>query len=223
MGKIIMNKIVVDKELDIKDCIGNITYTLSDNIINISGNCTIYDFNNNKNVTINMLDNSNLIYYKVRNKLEDTNLIINQNNDTYLDYKEIIINEDNFKYNINTILKGNNNVSKVFLRCLNEKGKASIFANGRVEEKTVNNELLEDLRGLNVSDNDLIIKPDMQINSLEVSANHKVTISNVKDDELFYLESKGVNKTDATKLLKEGFILGILPDDMKEEVIKFLN
>ncbi len=63
----------------------------------------------------------------------------------------------------------------------------------------------------------------MQINSLDVSANHKVTISNVKDDELFYLESKGVNKEDATKLLKEGFILGILPSDMKEDIIKYLN
>ena len=63
----------------------------------------------------------------------------------------------------------------------------------------------------------------MQINSLDVSANHKVTISNVKDDELFYLESKGVNKEDATKLLKEGFVLGILPSDMKEDIIKYLN
>ena len=217
-----MNKIIVDKELDIKDSIGNITYTLSDNIINIEGKCTIYDFDNNKNITINMMDNSNLTYYKVRNKLEDTNLIITQNNDTYLDYKEIIINNDDFKYNINTILKGKNNVSKVILRCLNESGNASIFANGRVEEKTTNNELLEDLRGLNASNNELIIKPDMQINSLDVSANHKVTISNVKDDELFYLESKGVNSSDATRLLKEGFILGILPLDMKEDIIKYL-
>ena len=218
-----MNNIVVDKELDIKDSIGIISYTLSDNIINITGKCKIYDYNNNKNIIINMQDNSYLEYYKVRNKLEDTNLVINQNNDTYLDYKEIIINNDDFKYNIETILKGDNNVSKVTLRCLNESGSASIFANGKVEEKTKNNELLEDLRGLNSSNNDLIIKPDMQINSLDVSANHKVTISNVKDDELFYLESKGVNKVDATKLLKEGFILGILPSDMKEDIIKYLN
>ena len=218
-----MNKIEVDKELDINNYNGQILYTLSDNIINISGKCILYDYNNNKNITINLLDNSYLEYYKIRNKIEDTNLLIVGSNDTYLDYKEIIINNDDFNYNINTILKGNNNVSKLYLRCLNESGNANILANGRVEDKTSNNELLEDLRGLNIEDNTLIIKPDMQINSLDVVANHKVTISNVKEDELFYLESKGVNKKDAIKLLKEGFILGILPDNMKEEIKDYIN
>ena len=63
----------------------------------------------------------------------------------------------------------------------------------------------------------------MQINSLDVLANHKVTISNVKEEELFYLESKGVNKQDATKLLKEGFILGILPLEMQEKIKDYIN
>ena len=217
-----MNKIIVDKELNISDYIGNISYTLSDNIINIKGKCKIYDFDNNKNIIINLLDNSNLEYYKIRNKLSDSKTLINQNNDTYLDYKEIIINNDDFKYDINVRLQGNNNVSKVTLRCLNESGNAKVFANGIVDEKTSNNELLEDLRGLNLSNNELIIKPDMQINSLDVSANHKVTISNVKEDELFYLESKGVNSSDATKLLKEGFILGILPLEEKEIIKEYI-
>ena len=222
MGKKKMNKIVVDKELNISDYIGNISYTLSDNIISIKGKCKIYDFDNNKNIIINMLDNSNLEYYKIRNKLSDSKTLINQNNDTYLDYKEIIINNGDFKYDINVRLQGNNNVSKVTLRCLNETGNAKVFANGIVDEKTSNNELLEDLRGLNLSNNELIIKPDMQINSLDVSANHKVTISNVKEDELFYLESKGVNSKDATKLLKEGFILGILPLEEKEIIKEYI-
>ena len=218
-----MNKLIVDKELDIKDYSGEISYTLSDNIINISGKCLLYDFNNSKNITINLNDNGYLEYYKIRNHVEDSNLLINQSNNTYLDYKEIIINNDTFNYNINTILNGDNNVSKLSLRCLNEDGTANIKANGKVVDKTSNNELLEDLRGLNLNDNELIIKPDMQINSLDVVANHKVTISNVKEEELFYLESKGVSSKDAISLLKNGFILGILPDNMKEEIKEYIN
>lgn len=218
-----MNKLIVDKELDIKDYSGEISYTLSDNIINISGKCLLYDFNNSKNITINLNDNGYLEYYKIRNHVEDSNLLINQSNNTYLDYKEIIINNDTFNYNINTILNGDNNVSKLSLRCLNEDGTVNIKANGKVVDNTSNNELLEDLRGLNLNDNELIIKPDMQINSLDVIANHKVTISNVKEDELFYLESKGVSSKDAISLLKNGFILGILPDNMKEEIKEYIN
>ena len=223
MGKKIMNKLIVDKELDISDYEGNISFALSENVLNIKGKCRLYDFNNINNITINLLDNSSLEYYKIRSELSDSKLLVNQSNDTYLDYKEVIINNNDFTYEINTILNGNNNVSKVALRCLNESGSAKIFANGRVEEKTSNNELLEDLRGLNLNDNTLVIKPDMQINSLDVIANHKVTISNVKDDELFYLESKGVNKTDAIKLLKEGFILGILPLEMQEKIKEYIK
>lgn len=218
-----MNKLIVDKELDIKDYSGEISYTLSDNIINISGKCLLYDFNNSKNITINLSDDGYLEYYKIRNHVEDSNLLINQSNNTYLDYKEIIINNDTFNYNINTILNGDNNVSKLSLRCLNEDGIVNIKANGKVVDNTANNELLEDLRGLNLNDNELIIKPDMQINSLDVVANHKVTISNVKEDELFYLESKGVSSKDAISLLKNGFILGILPDNMKEEIKEYIN
>ena len=223
MGKKKMNKLVVDKELDISDYKGDISYTLSENVLNIKGKCILYDFNNNANITINLLDNSYLEYYKVRNEVNNSKMLINQSNDTYLDYKEVIINNGDFIYDIKNILKGNNNVSKVTLRCLNESGNANIFANGRVEEKTTNNELLEDLRGLNLNDNSLIIKPDMQINSLDVLANHKVTISNVKEDELFYLESKGVIKADAIRLLKEGFVLGILPLDMQEKIKDYIN
>ena len=218
-----MNKLIVDKELDIKDYSGEISYTLSDNIINISGKCLLYDFNNSKNIIINLSDDGYLEYYKIRNHVEDSNLLINQSNNTYLDYKEIIINNDTFNYNINTILNGDNNVSKLSLRCLNEDGTANIKANGKVVDNTANNELLEDLRGLNLNDNELIIKPDMQINSLDVIANHKVTISNVKEEELFYLESKGVSSKDAISLLKNGFILGILPDNMKEEIKEYIN
>ncbi len=218
-----MNNIIVDKELDIKDFKGNISYALSDNIINIQGNCTLYDFNNNENIIINMLDNSFLEYYKIRTNLEDTNLVINQTNNTNLDYREIIINSDNFNYNINTVLKGSDNISKVTLRCLNESGKANILANGKVLKNTINNELLEDLRGLNLEDNELIIKPGMQIDSLDVMANHIVTFSNVKEDALFYLESKGVNRKDAISLLKEGFIFGILPADIKEKIKDYIK
>ena len=213
-----MNKLVVDKELNISDYEGDISYALSDNIINISGRCLIYDFNNNKNVTINLMDNSYLKYYKVCTNMHNTSLIINQNNNTYLDYREVIISNIDFNYRIDTVIKGNNNVSKTNLRCLNKLGTALIHVNGKVLESTHNNELLEDIRGLNISNNDLVIKPDMQISSLDVSANHKVTISNVKDEEVFYLESKGVSNSDANRLLTEGFIFAILPDNMKEYI-----
>ena len=63
----------------------------------------------------------------------------------------------------------------------------------------------------------------MQILSNIVEANHNVTISNVNKDDLFYLNNKRISDLEATKLLKDGFILGIFPLEIKEEIQKIID
>lgn len=224
MGKIKMNKLIVDKELLIENFIGQVTYNNKESILNIKGHCILCDYNSASDLVINLEANSSLNYYRLRNNPLNTKTIINHNKNSQCIFKEAILNKDNnFNYNINVNMDADNSSNNVYLRVVNEFGYLHIIANGNVSKDTKNNILLEDLRGLNFNDNKLIIEPNMQILSNSVEANHNVTISNVNKDDLFYLNSKGISDLEAIKLLKNGFILGIFPLEIKEEIKKIIE
>ena len=44
----------------------------------------------------------------------------------------------------------------------------------------------------------------------EVIANHNTAISNIREDELFYLNSKGISLVGAIRLIEDGYLYGIL-------------
>jgi Fe-S cluster assembly protein SufD len=52
--------------------------------------------------------------------------------------------------------------------------------------------------------------PNLLVRTNSVIANHNATISMVNESYLFYLMSKGLNKTSAIRLIKNGFLKGIL-------------
>ena len=52
-----------------------------------------------------------------------------------------------------------------------------------------------------------MIKPNLFIDENDVVANHSALIGTFKDDEIFYLMSRGLDKKDAENLLTKGFLL----------------
>ena len=67
-----------------------------------------------------------------------------------------------------------------------------------------------------------VLIPNLVVNTNEVEANHGVSIGGIDEDEMFYLMSKGISKATAKKLIEEGFILSIMPDDIKERIKNIL-
>jgi len=53
----------------------------------------------------------------------------------------------------------------------------------------------------------------MLVSSENVEANHNVTISSVREDELFYLTTKGLSEDSAKDLLEKGFLINIFNDE----------
>ena len=78
----------------------------------------------------------------------------------------------------------------------------------------------EDVRAFNSESSKISILPNLIVDSNDVVANHNVTISNINEEELFYLNSKGINESDAIKLLRNGFMLSIFSDEEFKETIK---
>lgn len=107
-------------------------------------------------------------------------------------------------------IKANNTKVNILVRTVEENGTLNILAEGIIAEKTQNNEYLEDIRAITNNNNHIRIMPNLLVKSNSVKANHNATISNIKDEELFYLTGKGISKDSAKELIKTGFLQSIL-------------
>ena len=80
-------------------------------------------------------------------------------------------------------------------------------------------------RIINLTQNECMIKPNMYIDCFDVTANHSAFVGAFKDMELFYLQSRGIPKEVALKLLINGFLISNLPlamqDDFKDVSEKY--
>jgi Fe-S cluster assembly scaffold protein SufB len=125
---------------------------------------------------------------------------------------------------LNQNLKNKRNGNKCQINCYgvsDDDGQITIEATGDVKKKIKNNEMLENLRILMLNDAENIIIPNLLVASNEVSVNHNATISSVDPNYLMALESKGLSKEEASKLLVNGFIKHNLKVD--EEMIDLIN
>ena len=72
-------------------------------------------------------------------------------------------------------------------------------------------------RIINLTEGNCVINPNMYIDCFDVNANHSAFIGIFSDEELFYLQSRGIDKDTATKLLIRGFLLSDLNESLKDK------
>jgi Fe-S cluster assembly protein SufD len=64
-------------------------------------------------------------------------------------------------------------------------------------------------------------KPQLEIYADDVKCSHGATVGQLNEDALFYMQSRGINKTIAQQLLMEGFADEVL-SKIKNPVLRFL-
>ena len=118
----------------------------------------------------------------------------------------IIFTEEN-NLEIKNSLIGNEAYSKIMIKAIQKDDEKSILKTvGIINEKTKNNEFLEQIKVLNFKKQQIICLPELLVYSNEAVANHNATIKNIDVEELFYLNSKGLSNDLAKKIIKEGFL-----------------
>ena len=220
-----MNKIIIDKNdtLELKNNAINLEINCSNLILNISGKVLINEFNkrdiDKTNITINLANNSELLYNRLQNiNSMDTTVTINQDSNSSIEYNYSIIAHDKGKLSFVSNVIGDNNKTNIKVKALTkDKGSLVLSCTTDNKDNTNNNELLESLKILMLNDEESIIIPDLLVASNEVEVNHAATISGIKEDELFYLNSKGIDIVSAKKLISEGFIINNLNISKKEQ------
>lgn len=222
-----MNKIVIDREeFCLDDFKGKLEYQVDKLKLNIKGHVILNDFvgKDNLNLEITLDDDAILEYNYFSFITKKLNVVVNQNNNSKLDFKSAFVANYDTMIKIKNNILGNNNVSNILSRVTSKSiSKVIVDATLNVLDGTFNNEVKEDLKGLEQNNSSIKIIPNMLVASSEVIANHNVAIGNVDCDSLFYLTSKGISEDNAKKLLEKGFLISIFDKDVIEELKEFFE
>lgn len=159
---------------------------------------TKYKLNANSSLKITEINDSNIINERniinlngLNSKVELILKTVCKNNEKY----EIIVNHNN-KYTTSDIITNGVNISGNLYFTV-----TSYVPNGN--KKCIVN---QQNRIINLTNDECIIRPNLLIDEVDVSANHSALIGSFKDDELFYMQRLGIDKIEANKLLIKGFI-----------------
>ncbi|MDE6141415.1 MAG: SufD family Fe-S cluster assembly protein, partial [Bacilli bacterium] len=115
-------------------------------------------------------------------------------------------------------INGDNNINNINISGVSN-GFVSMNVDGHVKEHIKDNELNENIRILTISGR-AFVSPMLHVSSLNVLANHNTAISNVNEDYLFYLMSKGIDKNAATKLVEDSYLYGLFKNEEFINLIK---
>lgn len=100
-----------------------------------------------------------------------------------------------------------------------KEGSLKFAVSGFVPKDKINCVLNQNNRIINLTNNNCEIHPNLFIDENDVIANHSAHIGKCKDDEMFYLKSRGINEKAAESLLIKGFLMQKLPDHTEMEKI----
>lgn len=228
-----MNKITVTKEeqIDLKDNAVDIDINVSKLTINVKGKVLINEISKKEqedlDLIINIEPQSSLIYNRfLIHNIMNNKITINQDNKSDVVFNYSFIANDKCHLTIDSNLCGNDNETEVNIKAVTEKdGNATIIGTADTKPKIENNNLVESIKVLMLNEEASICIPNLLVSSNEITVNHACTISSLDKDSLFYLESKGLSRKDATKLIKNGYLIGNLSinNEIKQDIINLIE
>ena len=212
-----MNKLLVKEGiLSINNSLNDLDIKTNTLTLKISGNVCINDINNNTDLDLKIImsDGSHLLYNRYNESINKFNLDVEITSNAYVEFNYSLKTLIASDISLNANIAGNNNISHInFHGITDQNGVIKNIATSKVDEATKDNEVLENLRIVTLNDAENMIIPNLLVRSDSVNAIHNTTISTVDKDYLFYLNSKGINKKDATKLIVDGFLKSNLKEN----------
>lgn len=223
-----MNTIKVDNEIIIKD---NKTYLLKienkkELTINVEKNIEskliIYSDNIDYSLIINLEDNSQLIINSLNNNVNNNTLVnLYENAKLEYNYSVISTNDSINKFKLNHLNK--NSKSILCNNGINLSNNKLFFEIDGIIEKNISNcELSQYSKIINNLNGNSKIIPNLIINHNDVSANHSAYIGNFKEEDMFYIKSRGISDKEMKRLLYRSVLLGKMELNEEEELFNKL-
>lgn len=210
-----MNNIVLkdneNKEINIKENEESSITLINENCID---NKYIFNLDDNSNLYINILDASSDIKRNITINLNG------KNSNVFLNLSAISLGE--ITYEINVFHNNKNTHSQTNLHGLSiDNNKITFINNGSIKKGSFKSILNQDNKIIITNENNSKIEPNLYIDEYDVSASHGAYIGKFKEEDIFYLMSRGLSKKEANYLMIKGFLLGSFED--KKDLIKIID
>ncbi len=208
-------KIIINSDTDIViECeeIENVKFDICVNVLK-GVKASIYELKKNGKYKFQykyyLEDDSYLNIEKVINvqKIHEMTVINLNGENAKIDYNLKTVSKDKEKYNFlvyHNARKTASNIRNSGVNILDGKIEFNVssFVPNDIKKCDVN----QSTRIINMTDNTCTIKPNLFIDEEDVIANHSALIGTFSFDEIFYLESRGINKKESERLLTRGFL-----------------
>ena len=158
-----------------------------------------YDIGKNSNINVFKFQDVDSIKEMICINLNNNNSSINYNFKTVANLKETY---DYYIYHNadNTISNIKNNGVCVY------NGEIIYQVSSFVPKDITGCIVDQNNRIINLTNNKCEIRPNLYIDNLDTEASHSALIGKFSEEEMFYIQSRGINKIDTTKLLIGGFL-----------------
>lgn len=184
----------------------------------------------NVNLIINVYENANLVFNHLNIDNSDCNFDISINllkKGASANFNNICIaSNTKHKYDVKLINKEEKTYGNIYQKavCLNS-GEVCLLATGTINSNCNNSENYQESRVLLLDGASLgEATPMLLIDSYDVLAGHKASVSKVNDDELYYLQTRGINKSLAENLLTYAFVKPVIDNiENSEEILKLIK
>lgn len=197
----------------------------------INNNITILEYSFDNNITIHnhyIVNKGNLNIYKFYNNhnVLETDDIDLCNEMASVNYKSSSICREEEKYivNINHLCK--NTKSDIVNKAVALKNsKIKYIVNSNVIKEAIKSVLNQTSRIVTMGECETEIEPNMYIDLDDVEAKHGSIIGTFKEEDIFYLMSKGISYNDTIKLLVKGYLLSNMIDnhEIRKKIIDIID
>ena len=128
------------------------------------------------------------------------------------------------KYNMTIYHQAPNTSSNICNNGVNiDKGSLIFNVSSFVTEENSGCNVFQNTRIINLTDNKCQIKPNLFIDECDVNANHSAYIGSFSNEEIFYLNSRGIDKNTALKLLIAGFLTKDMPKYLIPKIMRNID
>lgn len=180
--------------------------------------------NSDYDINIILLNNATLVINSI-NKNNSVNATVSLNELANITYNHSIfsVNESINTFTINHL--ANSSVSILNNNGINNGNNKLFFTiDGIIPNKLHNITCNQSSKIINYKNGDSKIIPNLIISSNDIIANHAAYIGEINEEELFYMQSRGIDKENIKKLVYKGVLLGSMElKEEKEEFNKIIN
>ncbi len=162
------------------------------------------------------------IYFLTINKSTNINIYLDCKSSSVNFYFSSINIDDN-KLEVNVYHNAEDTISHVYNHGVNlDNNKLDFSINGYIPKKSVNANCNQDNEIINIRDGKSTICPRLYIDCYDSNSSHSAYIGRFRNDDLFYLESRGLDEKEAYKLLIKSFLIPSSFEN-KDEYVKKIN